>query len=222
MKRFLITGLATLLPTVLMLYLLYIILLAIHEHIGRKFNALFGIPQGSWQIFLGDAVALLILMFLVWAVGFFVATYLGKLFFRWLDSVYRRIPLIRLVYPAVKQVTDFFLEKRAVQFSRVVAVEYPRTGIYAIGFVTGDGLSQLISEDGERLITVFVPSSPTPFTGYTTFVRKSEIISLDLSVDEAVKLIVMPDRELLAPQRAGGLSAGPEAHDALPPGEARS
>jgi len=202
-KRFLITGLATLLPTLLTVYLLYAVVVWVHKHIGSKFNRWFGIEETSWTVFAGDAIAFVVLVGLVWLIGFILATYVGRVLFRRLDRAYRRIPLIRVVYPAVKQVTDFFLVQRSVRFSRVVAVQYPRLGVYSIGFITGDGLSQVRTDDGEQLMSVFIPSSPAPITGYTVFIRRSEVISLDLSVDEAVKLVVsggvvVPDRENLS------------------------
>ena len=221
-KRFLVTGLATLLPTLLTVYLLYVAVVTIHQRVGKKFNDLFNIPEDSWQIFLGDAIALVLLLGIIWLAGFMVATYIGKALFRRLDRTYRRIPLIRVVYPALKQVSDFFLARRSVRFSRVVAIEYPRRGIFSIGFITGDGLSQITAKNGEQLMTVFVPSSPTPITGYTVFVRRSEVISLNLSVDEAIKLVVsagviVPDREQLQAldslaEDEGEAAPAPEKH----------
>jgi len=206
-KRFLVTGLAALLPTLLTIYLLYIVVVWIHENIGSKVNRLLrylgsDIVEHRWTIFVGDAIAFLVLLGLVWFVGFLLATYFGRMLFRRLDHAFRRIPLIRVVYPALKQVTDFFLAERAIPFNRVVAAEYPRRGIYSIGFLTGDGLSKITTPDGERLISVFVPNSPAPLTGFTIFVRRSEVISVNLTVDEAIKLIVsggvvVPDRERL-------------------------
>ena len=202
-KRFLVTGLAALLPTMLTVYLLYAAIIWVHEHVGSKFNAWFGIQENKWTVFAGDAIAFVLLLGTVWFVGFVLATYVGRAFFRKLDRAYGRIPLIRVVYPAVKQVTDFFLVRRSVRFSRVVAVQYPRLGVYSIGFITGDGLSKIRTDDGEQLMSVFIPSSPAPITGYTVFVRRGEVISLDLSVDEAIKLVVsggvvVPDRENLS------------------------
>ena len=214
-RRFLVTGLAALLPTWLTIYLFYVAVITIHKHVGSKFNELFGIRPDGWRIFLGDAIAFLVFISLAWLAGFLIATYFGKVLFRRLDRAFRRIPLIRVVYPAVKQVSDFFLEKRAIAFSRVVAVEYPRRGIYSVGFLTGDGLARL-EADSHRLMTVFIPNTPAPLTGFTIFVRQDEIISLELSVDEAIKLIVsggvvVPDHERLDPARA--LSAGEKQPD---------
>lgn len=190
----------------LTMYLFYVAVITIHKHVGSKFNELFGIQADGWRIFLGDAIAFLVFLSLAWLAGFLIATYFGKVLFRRLDRAFRRIPLIRVVYPAVKQVSDFFLAKKAMPFSRVVAIEYPRRGIFSVGFLTGDGLGRL-EADGQRLMTVFIPNTPAPLTGFTIFVRQDEIISLELSVDEAIKLIVsggvvVPDRERLDPARA--------------------
>lgn len=217
-KRFLLTGLAALLPTMLTVYLIYSAVVWVHEHVGSRFNTWFGIREDSWTIFAGDAIALVLLLVVVWSVGFVLATYVGRTFFRRLDRAYGRIPLIRIVYPAVKQVTDFFLVRRRARFSRVVAVQYPRLGVYSIGFITGDGLSKIRTEDGEQLMSVFIPSSPAPITGYTLFVRRSEVISLDLSVDEAIKLVisggvVVPDRERLSDLSGAAEEGGDEDDD---------
>jgi len=190
-KRFLLTGLAAVLPLTLTVYLFYWVVAWIHGNVGKVFNDLLEIPEHSSRTFVGDAVAFLVFLTLVWVAGFLLATYLGAMFFRWLDDVSRRTPILRAVYPAVKQFTDFFLTKKdGLGFNRVVAVEYPRKGVYGIGFVTSDGMEQLRTQDGERLVTLFMPSSPAPFTGYTVFVREKELIPLDITVDEALKIMV--------------------------------
>jgi len=207
-KRFLITGLAALLPTMLTLYLLFVAVAWIHKNIGSQFSDLFfdklppGSSEGIWRVLVGDATAFLLFLGLVWIAGFLLATYVGRIFFRRFDKWFRRIPLIRIVYPALKQVTDFFFAKPSIPFSRVVAVQYPRRGIYSIGFSTSAGLSEIKTEDGERLVSVFIPNSPAPLTGFTIFVPRAEVLSLTLTVDEAIKLIVsggvvLPDRESL-------------------------
>jgi uncharacterized membrane protein len=211
-RRFLVTGLATLLPMLLTVYLLVYVAVTIHTHVGSRMNALlrrFGveIAEDSWQVFVGDAIAFLVFIALLWFAGFLVATYLGGMVLRRLDHMYRRVPLVRVVYPAVKQVTDFFLARQTVRFRRVVAVQYPRRGLYSIGFVTGEGLSKIRTGQGEQMISLFIPSSPAPVTGYTIFVPRSDVISLDLSVEEAVKLVVsggvvVPDREIIDKLRA--------------------
>ncbi len=222
-RRFLLTGFATLLPTLLTIFLLAWVLRTIHGLVGVWVNDVLKalniqVATTGWAVIIGDAVAFLLFLGICWGTGFFVATYLGGVFFRRLDKWFRRVPLIRIVYPAVKQVSDFFLaERTALPFSgRVVAVPYPRQGVYSLGFTTGAGLSQLKTAKGERLISVFIPNSPAPMTGFTVFVPREDVIPMNLTVDDAIKLVVsggvvVPDREAVAaaPLPQGLASAAP-------------
>jgi uncharacterized membrane protein len=106
----------------------------------------------------------------------------------------------------VKQVTDFVLSEKRAAFRTVVAVPYPRPGIYSLGFVTGEGWKSINRASGGEMVQVFIPSSPTPVTGYVVFVRRDEIVELDLTVDEALRFsisggVIVPPREAL--ERAG-------------------
>jgi len=113
-----------------------------------------------------------------------------------------RIPLVRAIYPAVKQITDFLLSERSSQFqqSRVVAIQPHEKGIWSIGLVTGPGVKSLSDATGTDMVTVFVPSSPTSFSGYVLVVPRSEVIDLPLKVEEAMRLLIS----------GGVLSAGDE------------
>ena len=90
-----------------------------------------------------------------------------------------------------KQVTEFFFrEKKALTYQSCVAVEYPRKGIYSVGFITSEGFRQVTDIVGEDIVTVFVPSSPTPFTGYTILIPRASVHPLELSVDEALRFVI--------------------------------
>ena len=101
-------------------------------------------------------------------------------------------PLLRRVYPYIKQVTDFLLtdERQKNLISRVVAVEYPRKGIWSVGFVTGSGLPKVVNHVKREFVTVIIPTSPTPFTGFVITVPKKQTIDLDLTIEEAFRFIV--------------------------------
>jgi uncharacterized membrane protein len=103
-----------------------------------------------------------------------------------------RIPLVRAVYPAVKQVTDFVLSKRRDQFasSHVVACQPHEQGIWSIGLITGGGLKPLNEMVGEDLVTVFIPSTPTAFSGYVLVVPRRNVVELPMTVEEAMRLLV--------------------------------
>ena len=95
--------------------------------------------------------------------------------------------------PSCKQVTDFFFgdnSKERLQFSRVVAVQYPRKGIWSVGLVTGDTMRRIEQEAGGPCLTVFIPSSPTPFTGYVITVPRTDTMDLPISIEDAIKFAV--------------------------------
>lgn len=135
-------------------------------------------------------VALAIL--LVYVVGVLVGNFIGRQFWRLGEMAVMRIPLVRAIYPAVKQVTDLFLADRAGQFagSRVVAVQHRAQELWTIGLVTGAGLKALSATAGEEMVTVFVPSTPTAFSGYVVVVPRHAIVELPLTVEEAMRLLV--------------------------------
>jgi uncharacterized membrane protein len=127
-----------------------------------------------------------------------VLYFLGRIFTlglgRWLvsgfDTAISRIPIVNKVYGSVKQVTDFAFSDREIEFNRVVAIQYPREGIWSLGFVTGNSLSEISQATGEQMLSVLMPTSPMPMTGFTVTVKKSEAIDLNLTVDEAIQFIV--------------------------------
>ena len=143
---------------------------------------------------------------LVYLFGKAVRGYLGRRVMRSVDWFFERFPVIKAVYPHARQVGDFlFGQSGRRRFSRVVAVQYPRSGIYSLGFVTGDGLKGLQEAAGKRLITIFIPTSPTPLTGFVIAVAPEEVEPLDLTVDEAFRYCITAGLWTKAAERAEGL-----------------
>lgn len=123
--------------------------------------------------------------------GALLASVLGRAIWRRLERFLLALPLIKKVYPYIKQITDFFLTQNKLQFTRVAAVQYPRQGIWTIALVTGESLKSLAKQSPDRkLVTLFIPSSPTPFTGYVITVPADEIVSVDMTIEEALRFII--------------------------------
>ncbi len=133
---------------------------------------------------------LLVLFFVLYFVGRFLAAGVGRFFVTAFERVINKLPLVRNLYSSVKQVTDFVLSEREIEFTRVVAIEYPRVGIWSLGFVTGDSIPTLKNALGEEIVSVFMPTSPMPMTGFTVNVRKRELIDMELTIDQAIQFIV--------------------------------
>lgn len=115
---------------------------------------------------------------------------LGRWFVHGFDRAILRIPVVNKVYGGVKQVTDFAFSERDIEFNRVVAIQYPREGIWSLGFVTGNSMREISEATGEPMLSVLMPTSPMPMTGFTVTIKKSEAIDLNLTVDEAIQFVV--------------------------------
>lgn len=127
---------------------------------------------------------------ILYLLGKFLAIRVGRIFWDFFEQIIHRLPVISNVYSSVKQVTDFVFSEQEIEYRRVVAVEYPRQGIWSIGFVTGDSLLDVDSAANESVMSVFIPSSPMPVTGYTITIRRNEAVDLDLTVDQAIQFVV--------------------------------
>lgn len=123
-------------------------------------------------------------------VGAFLASVMGRTLWHLFEKTFMNIPLVKQVYPHIKQVTDFLLTKKDLSFSKVVALEYPRKETWSIGLVTGKGLKKVTARDQKEFLTVFVPTSPTPFTGYVILAPQEQTIDLDMSIEEALRFII--------------------------------
>jgi uncharacterized membrane protein len=146
-------------------------------------------------------VYFLLFIVVMYLLGRFIAAGVGRFFWGLFEGAILHLPLVRKVYAAVKQVTDFMVSEKQLQVRRIVAVEYPRKGMWAVGFVTSEGLSDIREAAGEPIVTVMISSSPWTVSGWIVTALKSETIDLDMTVDEAVQFIVscgvvIPPRQL--------------------------
>ncbi len=208
-RRFFLRGLAAVLPTLITLLLLIKLWEILWEYLGQHIIWLIklaaarihgpdGIPWvlNNWgrnvPAWLDELLGVILAVVLVYFVGLIVGNFLGRTAWRLLETAVMRVPLIRAIYPAVKQVTDFVLadRKSQLQASRVVAVRPHSDEIWSIGLVTGQGIKSLTDVVGTDMVTVFIPSSPTSFSGYVLVVPRERVIELPLTVEEAMRLLV--------------------------------
>jgi uncharacterized membrane protein len=123
-------------------------------------------------------------------IGAFTAGLLGRLLTGFFDAALARMPVIRSVYGALKQIVETVLAKKSGAFREAVLIEYPRRGIWTIGFLTGVTEGEVQSITGEDVINVFVPTTPNPTSGFLLFVPRTDIIALSMSVEDALKMVV--------------------------------
>ncbi|MBX3432755.1 MAG: DUF502 domain-containing protein [Pirellulales bacterium] len=145
----------------------------------------------------------LLFVLLLYLLGKFLAAGAGRFFWNQLERLINRVPLVRNVYSSVKQVTDFAFNERELEYTRVVAIEYPRKGIWSLAMVTGESLHDISCAANEPVVSLLVPTSPMPFTGFTITVKKSEIVDLNITVDQAFQFIVSCGVVCPPPQHGG-------------------
>jgi uncharacterized membrane protein len=165
-------------------------------------------------------VGVLVSVIVVLTVGYFASGFLGRRMVAAMDRAAKNLPVIRSVYPYTKQLVEFFTAETEFDFDTVVAAPYPTEGVYAIAFVTGPGLRSIHDALEGRYVSVFVPTSPMPMTGFTVFIREDRLIPLPISVDEALRVtvsagVLIPTaetpEELEGALSALGASAGDDA-----------
>ncbi len=159
-----------------------------------------------WLNLTGFFVAIL----LIYLAGLLLSNFFGRSLYHRVERLIAAIPGFKQVYPHVKQVVDLVMGEKKMAFSKVVLVEYPSEGIWTLGFLTGDSLRAIDLPAGGRVSSVFIPTSPTPFTGFTINVRSEKVIVVDVSVEEALRFVITAG--VLTPETAalvGTASGGP-------------
>ncbi len=181
LRRYFIAGLLAIVP----IWGTYLIL-----------HALFETLEGVLGPFLQNhgvyvpGLGVIVLLAIVLLVGMLASNFLGKRLLLMGEAWMKRVPLVRNVYVLVKSIVDTFSTQTQSQFSRVVLVEYPRRGCHTLGFVTGEMKGDTGRIASNKVINVFVPTVPSPISGYLLLLSESEVIPITLDVEEAMKMVV--------------------------------
>lgn len=186
LKRYFITGLLVIVPiwgTILVLKTLFVTLDGILGDIPEKYLTQRYVP----------GVGILVLFLLIILAGLLATNIMGRRVVKLWEDLLQRVPLVRGIYTTIKAMMDVlaFQEKTGgtKKYSRVVMIEFPRKGQYALALVTGVTPGEVQDISPDRVINVYVPTSPNPTSGYLLFVPESELIPVSMSVDEAMKMM---------------------------------
>ncbi len=182
LRRYFITGLLAFLPIAVTVNVLVWLFWTLDGFLGRLFTLWFGrtVP----------GVGLVAVLAAVFGVGALATNVLGRRIVGWFDSVMLRIPLARSIYSATKQLSDNIFLQRQAAFQRPVLVEWPRKGLYTVGFVTGETGGRVQDLAGQRVLNVFVISTPNPTSGFVMLIPADQVYPLDFSVEDALKLVM--------------------------------
>jgi uncharacterized membrane protein len=152
-------------------------------------------------------VALALAVFLIGIVGLLARNYLGERIIKWVDTALLRVPLLNKIYGATKQINEAFSSSNKNAFRTVVLVEFPRPGVYSLGFITSEQHAEVQAKTQQNMVCVFVPTTPNPTGGFLLLVPEDKLTKLEMSVADGIKYIISLGSIL--PEPAGGaLPAG--------------
>ena len=133
----------------------------------------------------------LITVFIFFAIiGFITTGLLGRIFSSFFEKVLSKMPVLRNIYSGLKQLFEAILAKKSNSFREVILLEYPRVGIWAMGFLTGDTQGEVNRKTKNQMVNIFLPTTPNPTSGFLLFVPKKDILRLTMTVEEGIKMII--------------------------------
>ncbi len=185
-RQYFLTGLTVFLPVLLTVYTLVLIFNFIDGFLAKFFEPIFTAIFGFY--FKGISSVIFVILILI--IGFLVTNFFGRRLYPYLERQFLKLPFFRQVYPPMKEIAAFLFSRDKPRFKQVVIVEYPRKGIYSLGFLMSDETKKISRAVGKELLSVLIPSSPSPFTGFVILVAREDIISTDITVEQAVKFII--------------------------------
>ena len=178
-----IAGIVALIPIGITLYLTLFIIKLSTNLIPREINPNHYLPFDI------PGLEIIIALLLITLTGWISLSFLGKKFFELFNNILKKIPILRTIYSAIGQMTETFTKSEKDK-SSVVLLEYPRKGVWAVGFATKENVGTISKKVKEDLVNVFLPTTPNPTSGFLLMVPKKELIYLDVSFEQASKFIV--------------------------------
>ena len=183
LRNYFITGVVVLIPIGFTLYLSKILIGISSKLIPKNLNPNHYLPFDI------PGIEILISILLITIVGGLSLSFFGRRILKLIDDLFKRIPFLRTVYSAIVQMTETFSKKDDNKKS-VVLIEYPRKGVWAVGFATKENKGEMAVKTNQKLINVFVPTTPNPTSGFLLMFPIDEVIYLDMTFEEASKFIV--------------------------------
>lgn len=188
LRGYLLAGILVTAPITLTIYLTYLFLTFVDSKVASL------LPKELYAAVYGGAtvpgVGLIIAIVFFIIVGWLATNFFGRIFIRVSEYIVDSMPVIRTLYSTIKQIFETIMASQSSAFREVVMLEYPRKGIWSLGFVTGNTKGEVQELTDDEVINVFVPTTPNPTSGFLLFVPKRELHFLDMSIEEGVKMVV--------------------------------
>jgi uncharacterized membrane protein len=183
LRNYFITGAIVLIPIGITIYITLFVIKVSSKLLPKSIN------PNNYLPFDIPGIEILISIILITIIGGLSLSFFGRKFLEIFDNILKKIPILRTIYSAVGQLTESFTKSDATKKS-VVLIEYPRKGLWVVGFATKDNTGEISKKTNEQLVNVFIPTTPNPTSGFLLMVPKKDLIYLDMSFEEASRFIV--------------------------------
>ncbi|MDG2229340.1 MAG: DUF502 domain-containing protein [Gammaproteobacteria bacterium] len=186
-RRIIVAGLLVWLPLGVTIFIIRLLL----DLLGQTYKI---IPEFLRpESILGFSIPgfeILLALVIIFATGLIAANFIGKSLVDWWESLLDKIPLVRNIYSPLKKFSELILSDQTQSFSKVLLIEYPRKGLYSLCFQTSKNLGEIEKKSGRDVVCVFVPTTPNPTSGLILMVPEEDVIELDMSVEDGLKMII--------------------------------
>ncbi|MBA4392382.1 MAG: hypothetical protein C0407_02400 [Desulfobacca sp.] len=187
LKTYLLTGLIVVVPITITIYII--------QSLMRAMDAFLSFLPNAYHpdILLGrhiPGLGLVLVTIMVFLIGLLTHNYVGKKVIKLWDLMVGRIPVVRNIYQAIKQLTEAIFSNTGSHFKQVVLLEFPRPGLYSLGFVSGPARGELEAKAGHHMVNIFIPCTPNPTTGYYVLVPEKDLILLEMTVEDGFKMVI--------------------------------
>lgn len=190
LRNYFLTGLLVAGPAAITVYITWALITWVDSWVKPYLPSAYN--PDNYLPFSIPGYGLIVAIFVITLIGFLTANIVGRTLFGWSEHMLQRMPVVRNLYRGLKQIFSSVLAERGTSFQKAALLQFPRDGVWTIGFVAAETRGEVSRKlpGGDELLTIYVPTTPNPTGGYLLFVPKSEAIILDMSVEDAAKLVI--------------------------------
>ena len=188
LRAYFLAGVLVTAPVAITFYIVWLIVSFVDDRVSglipARYNPESYLPFGIPGLGLVIAIVALIL------IGAATAGYVGRIVVRLNDAILVRMPVVRSIYGATKQIFETVLAQKSTAFRQVCLVEYPRRGIWSLGFITGTTVGEVQDRTSDEVVNVFLPTTPNPTSGFLLFVPRRDLVLLEMSIEDGIKMVI--------------------------------
>jgi uncharacterized membrane protein len=188
MRGYFFAGMLVSAPIAITVYVALLLISFVDERVFSVIPPVYN-PE-TYLPFSVPGIGVLLMLVILTLIGAIAAGYLGKMLLRLSDRLLNRMPVVRSIYGVAKQIVETVVSNKSVAFREVVLIEYPRSGVWTVGFLTGRSIDQIGQTVGQSLVNVFVPTTPNPTSGFLLFLPEGDVHRLPMTVEEGIKLVI--------------------------------